>query len=181
MTHQAAIETIEIPQSIDWSLTLKHRAIQNVRNHESCSQSILAAFMEALNIKDPLVMRSAGALFGGMVSSLTCGVHTSAIMVLGLLLGRERLEDGFDGLIPVVLPAQELIKRLNQRIGGHSCRELTGIDFLDIEQAMLYRQSPEHEKCVQRIGVGAEILATLLQELSRKGELFRLGNSRVAA
>jgi len=181
MTHHSAIETIKIPQSTDWALTIRNQAIQNVRNYESCSQSILAAFMAALNIEDSLVMRSAGAMFGGMVSSLTCGVHTSAMMVLGLLLGRERLEDGFDGLVPVVLPAQELIKRLNKRIGGHSCKELTGIDFLDLEQAMLYRQSPEHEKCVQRIGEGAEILAALLQELSRKGELFRLSNSKVAA
>lgn len=46
---------------------------------------------------------------------------------------------------------------------------------------MLYRQSPEHEKCVQRIGEGSEILATLLQELNRKGELFRLGKGNVAA
>jgi hypothetical protein len=74
-----------------------------------------------------------------------------------------------------------LIKRLNQGIGGHSCKELTGIDFLDIEEPMRYRQSPEHEKCVQRIEEDAGILATLLQELSRKGELFRLGNGRVAA
>ena len=181
MTQQTAIETINIPESVDWPSTIRNQAIQNVRNYDSCAQSILAAFMEALNIKDPLVMRSAGALFGGMVSSLTCGVHTSAIMVLGLLLGRDSLEDGFDGLVPVVFPAQELIKRLNQRIGGHSCKELTGIDFLDLEQAMRYRQSPEHETCVQRIGEGAEILAALLQELSRKGELFRVGNSRVAA
>jgi hypothetical protein len=137
--------------------------------------------MDSLGIEDPMLMRSAGALLGGMLASLTCGVHTSTMMVLGVLLGREKLEDGFDALVPIVFPAQELIKRLNKRLGGHSCKDLTGIDFMDLAQAMAYRQSPEHEKCVHRIGAGAEELAILLQVLNRKGELFRFDSKAVAA
>lgn len=181
MKQMNGLNPVSIPESPEWVLEVKNKAIQNVTQYESCSQSILGAFMDTLGIEDPLLMRSAGALFGGMLASLTCGVHTSTLMVLGVLLGREKLEDGFDALVPVVLPAQELIKRLNQRLGGHSCKDLTGIDFMDLEQAMAYRQSSEHEKCVHRIGAGAEELALLLQELGRKGELFRFDNTEVAA
>ncbi len=62
-----------------------------MKNYESCSQAILAAFMGVFDVEDPFVMASAGALHGGMMASLTCGIYTSGLMVLGLLIGRTRI------------------------------------------------------------------------------------------
>ena len=43
-------------------------------------------------------------------------------MVLGLFLGREEINLGLDGLLPIMMPAQELVKRPNQRLGNHSTK-----------------------------------------------------------
>ena len=103
--------------------------------------------------------------------SLTCGVQTGGVMVMGLLVGRERLEDGTDGLHQIVVTTQELIRRISDRLGSHSCQELTGVDFTDLRQAARFSRSDEHQKCFTRVADGAEVIATLLSELRDQGEL----------
>jgi C_GCAxxG_C_C family probable redox protein len=175
------VETISIPQDPDWPRRLREKAERNVTQHEGCTQSILAAFMEELGIDAPLAFRAAGAMQGGMLSSLTCGVHTAAMMVLGLLMGRERLEEGLDGIFPIVGPAQELIGRLNRRLGSSSCRELSGVDFTDLNQAMAFIASGENHKCFTVVADGAEEIALFLQQMAKKGELFRVTKTPLGA
>jgi hypothetical protein len=131
--------------------------------------------MVEFGIDDPLVLRAAGGLHGGMVSSLTCGVVSAGMMVLGILMGRERLEEGMDGIFPIVLPGQELVARLSKRLGSTSCRELSGVDFTDLDQALHFISSGDNHKCFDVVAEGTEEIARFLQELSERGELFRVG------
>lgn len=94
-------------------------------------------------------------------------------MVLGLLVGREKLEGGLDGLLPIVVPAQELVKRLNRRLGSSSCRELTGVDFTDMEAAVRFYAAGENSRCFDRVAEGAEEIALALKEFQAGGQLFR--------
>ena len=167
------MEEIKLPKTEDWIARVRERSLSNMKQYQSCTQSVLGAFMEELGIRDPLVMRSAGAMHGGMMCSYTCGVHVAGAMVLGLLMGREDLEQGLDGLLPIVGPAQELMMRLNKKFGSHSCKELTGVDFTDLEAAMNFMVSKDHDKCVERVAEGAEEIGLFLKELEDSGELFR--------
>ena len=166
-------QQITVPQTPQWGEQVKHKARQNMEKYDSCTQSILAAFMEVLHIDDPLVLRSAGAMHGGMTCSLTCGIHTSAMMILGLLLGRENIEDGVDGLMPIVGPAQELIQRLNTRLGSHSCREITEVDFTNRRQAQKYYLAGGKRRCEALVMEGAAEIANFLMELDKRGGIFR--------
>ena len=167
------VTQITLPTEPDWPSRIRQKALDNVKRYESCTQSILAAFMEELGLDDPLVLRAGGAMHGGMMTSLTCGVQTAGLMVLGLLIGRENLEEGMDGLFPIVMPAQDLTNRLRARLGSISCRELSGVDFSDLNQAMQFISSGENTKCFEIVADGAEEIAGFLQELSKKGGLFR--------
>jgi hypothetical protein len=168
------VETIAIPRDPAWARKVREKAEKYVTQHEGCTQSILATFMEELGIDDPLVFRAAGAMQGGMLSSLTCGIHSAGMLVLGLLIGRQKLEQGMDGLFPVLVPAQDLIARLNQRLGSSSCRELSGVDFTNLEEAMRFIATGENHRCFTLVADGAEVIATFLQEMAERGELFRL-------
>jgi hypothetical protein len=139
----------------------------------SCTQAIVAAFLDGFKRNEPMVLRAATAFTAGMFSSLTCGIHAGGIIVLGLVAGREKIDNGLDGLLPLVNPTQTMVRRLNRRIGGHACRELTGVDFTDLEQAMAYHGSGAAEECTRRIHDGAAEIARVLQELDAAGELFR--------
>jgi C_GCAxxG_C_C family probable redox protein len=167
------IPSIILPRGDDWIVRVRTRAEQYMRRYESCSQSVLSAFMEEFGIRDPLVLAAAGGLHGGLTASLTCGVHTGGAMVLGLLMGRTRIEQGLDGLFPIMLPMQELMARLNRRLGSHSCRELTGVDFTDLDQAIKFFASEGHEKCIARVADGAEEISIFLKELNERSQLFR--------
>jgi C_GCAxxG_C_C family probable redox protein len=167
------VKHVELPKSPDWVERVRQKATNYMKIHESCAQSILAAFMDELGIEDPMVIRAAGAFHGGMVSSMVCGVHTAGMMILGMLVGREKLDLGLDGLIPIVMPGQDLIARLNKRLGSPSCKDLAGVDFTDMEAALNFYVTKENEKCVGFVAEGAEEIALFLKELEEKGQLFR--------
>lgn len=167
------VKAVALPESPDWVDQVRKRAFDNMKNHESCAQSILAAFMDELGMNDPMVLRAAGAFHGGMASSLVCGIHVAGLMVLGMLVGREDLGLGLDGLLPIVTPAQDLVKRLDKRLGSWSCKELTGVDFTDAEAAIQFYVTRENEKCFGRVAEGAEEIALFLRELEQGGLLFR--------
>ena len=173
MESNDAIVMPAIPHDPQWPKKMNAMAIAYMKRFDSCSQVILWTFMEALDIEDRMVLRAGGAMQGGMMSSLTCGVHTAGLMLLGMLMGRDNLETGLDGLMPIIVPSQELIGRLNKALGGHSCYDMTGVDFTDLEAALVYKLSDDHQKCMNRVGEGAEVFAQFLQELDGQGELFR--------
>jgi len=170
------VEQISLPQGTEWIARVKEKSHNNMIRYESCTQSILAAFMEELGIEDPMVIRSAGAMHGGMLCSLTCGIHTAGLMVLGLLMGREKLDQGMDGLFPIVLPGQELMGRLTKKFGSHTCRDISGVVYTDMDQAMQFYASKENEKCFRLVAEGTEEIGLFLKELEEKGELFRPGS-----
>ena len=167
------IKAVKLPESPDWIERVKEKAFSNMKNQHGCTQVILEAFMDELGMNDPMVIRAAGAFHAGMTSSLVCGIHTGDLMVLGLLMGRENLELGMDGLMPIISPAQDLLKRLDERIGSSSCKELTGVDFTDAEQAIHFVVTNEIVKCHDRVRAGAEEIALFLNELEEGGMLFR--------
>ncbi len=165
------LAAIQIPEGSEWIAEVRLKAENYMKDHGNCAQSIVAAFSEAFGIDDPLMLRASSGFLGGMMHSLTCGVQTGGVMVMGLVLGRERLEDGTDGLHQIVVTTQELIRRINDRLGSHSCQELTGVDFTDLRQAARFSRSDEHQKCFTRVADGAEVIATLISELRDQGEV----------
>jgi C_GCAxxG_C_C family probable redox protein len=63
-------------------------------NMSGCSQAVLAALQEGLEIGDKQSLRAATAFAGGMARrGESCGALVGALMALGLEEGREKLED----------------------------------------------------------------------------------------
>jgi hypothetical protein len=58
-------------------------------------------------------------------------------------------------------------------MGSASCRELTGVDFTDMNQAIAFFGTEGHEKCMSRVAEGAEEIALFLKNLNERGDLFR--------
>ncbi|MEW5734372.1 MAG: C-GCAxxG-C-C family protein [Thermodesulfobacteriota bacterium] len=173
MASEGKAPVVVIPEETGWPESVAKRARNNIKSYESCVQALLEPFLADFNIYDPWVIRAGGALHGGGLSSLTCGVHTAGLMILGLVVGRQDITQGMDGLLPAVMPAQDLVKQLTALLGSSSCRELTGVDFTDLGQALAFLVSPGHDTCITRVENGARAIASFLQEQQAAGLLFR--------
>ena len=162
---------VRIPEGTAWISEVSQKAESYMKEYGNCAQSIVAAFSDVLELDNGLVLKASSGFLGGMMHSLTCGVQTGGVMVMGLLVGRDRLEDKKDGLYRIVISTQELVKRLNEKLGSHSCLDLTGVDFTNLRQAAVFSRSEEHQKCFDRVAEGAEVIGDLINELRDQGEL----------
>ena len=70
------------------------RALESDRDYHGCSQSVLDSIQKEFFIGDKEVLKSATVLSGGILrQGETCGAVIGALMALGLLVGREKIED----------------------------------------------------------------------------------------
>jgi len=148
---------------------LKKKAREKAHDYElqfhGCTQCILLAFQELLGLEDELTFKAASALCAGLGMGKTCGALSGGVMVLGLKHGREHIEEGLEGLIPGLGPAQSLVQRFEQEFGTTSCYEITKLDWTDFEAVMRALTNPEFiERCAQIVGRTAEMVAELIGE-----------------
>jgi C_GCAxxG_C_C family probable redox protein len=70
------------------------RALENDRDYHGCSQSVLDSIQKEFGIGNTEALMTASALSGGVLGrGETCGAFTGALMALGLVIGRSKIED----------------------------------------------------------------------------------------
>jgi C_GCAxxG_C_C family probable redox protein len=105
------------------------KAVEYFLNQHNCSQAILMAFGPELGLSTDLALKIA-APFGAGIGRLgqTCGAVSGALMVLGLLAGKNTLQPIEQKELSYTL-AREFMAEFSQRRGSDQCRDLLGIDI----------------------------------------------------
>ena len=81
-------------QSRDRIERVKKKAHEYERDYSGCAQSVLGALQEEFGIGDKDSFKAASVLAGGIArQGETCGAIVGALSALGLVSGRERIED----------------------------------------------------------------------------------------
>jgi C_GCAxxG_C_C family probable redox protein len=79
---------------------------------------------EKLSIGNTEVFKAASALAGGVARrGETCGALTGAIMAIGLVAGREKMED-VEQYGKAMVPAEEVYLRFQEEVGHTICPEI---------------------------------------------------------
>jgi C_GCAxxG_C_C family probable redox protein len=103
-----------------------------------CSEAVLQALAEALNISSELIPKVATGFAAGMGrSGEVCGAVSGAILGLGLRYGRNTLE----GPLPDTRPhwyATELAREMKERHGSVTCTGILRLDLQDPEDMKRY-------------------------------------------
>jgi C_GCAxxG_C_C family probable redox protein len=151
----------------------KKKARERAYNYEcefhGCSQAVLRTFQELLGLEDELLFKAAGPLCAGLGSGKSCGALAAGVMVLGMVHGRSRLEEGIGGLLKGFELAQALVRRFEQEFGTSVCYEISGVDWTDMQAVTQFLATPGDEKACEVAGKTAEIVADLLvEEASRQ-------------
>jgi C_GCAxxG_C_C family probable redox protein len=171
-------------------MTMSDELIKEIRRrahgydqYSGCSQSVLLALQEGLGIGDLESFKAATVLSGGVARrGETCGALLGALMGLGLVSGREEIEDTPQYVQAMGL-ANEICdgfqRRLEEEFGFEEpldstlCSEIQtriygrSFDLRDPEDREAFLEAGGHsdEGCYKVCGIGAEVAAEKLLEL----------------
>lgn len=93
-----------------------------------CSQAVLAAFADELDITEKQALKLGGCFGGGMCKGEVCGACTGALMALGLKFSQCETED-LDSRLKTNDVTVEFLEQFRKENGSYMCRELLGCDL----------------------------------------------------
>lgn len=145
-------------------MTRKEKAIEYFYQGYNCSQSVVLAFKDLLDI-DEEVLSKIACSFGGGMGRLreVCGSFSGILIVLGLLEGYSGPEKG-EVKAKHYAKVQDLAHEFEEEHGSIVCRELLGLSVKRDEPTPEQRTKEYYSKrpCPEIIGSAAEILERYL-------------------
>lgn len=148
-----------------------------------CSQSVLGAIQEEFTIGNIDSFKAATVLSGGVVrTGETCGAIIGALLALGLVIGRERMEDfnAYQGAMKVGLEVRnKFMKELKAQFGFKKelestlCRHIQekiygrSYNLADDKDRQAFLDAGGHSEtgCPKVCGIAAQVVAEKIMEL----------------
>lgn len=100
---------------------IEEHVMNNLSKGLHCSQTMMQLSLDLRGIENPLVVRSLGALGGGMFLQRTCGTLTGAACALASYFPRGEREPEPSGYQE---PVKKLVEWFEQEYGSIECRDL---------------------------------------------------------
>ena len=105
----------------------------------------------------------------------TCGALTGAVMAIGSLVGRERLED-IEQYRRAMVPASRVYTLFKEKIGHTLCWEIHKIRYGKIYQLFIPEESEAFHKmgghsrqgCPEVCGIAAKIAAEIILDIKER-------------
>ena len=140
------------------------------RDYHGCAQCVLLALQEHFGFGNAATFRAASALAGGIgLMGDSCGALTAGIMALGLVYGRENIEN-FSELQASLAPARRLYRRFQKEFGSGLCRDIQTSRlgrFFDIANEKDYEEFERaggYRECPEVVGKAARLAAEVILE-----------------
>lgn len=145
-------------------MTHTEKAVNYFSKGFLCSQAVLAAFGDELNVTEEQALQL-GACFGsGMRKGEVCGACTGALMVLGLKYGQTSVADG-----EARQNTNELTKRFlelfREKNGSYLCNDLLGFDISTPEGAAEARAKGLFlDVCPKMVASAVDVLEQIIEK-----------------
>ena len=146
-------------------MTRRETAIANFMKGYNCSQSIVLAFADLVQIDESTLLKMASSFGGGMGRLReVCGAVSGMFMIAGLLCGYDGPETG-EVKAEHYARIQELAKKFEEKHGTIVCREMLGLSVRHDVPVPEARTKEYYQKrpCAEIIGDAAEILEDFLK------------------
>jgi len=128
-----------------------------------------------MNVGTKEVFKAGSALAGGVaMRGETCGALTGAIMAVGSIIGRERLED-LEQYQKAMGPANQIYDLFKEKVGHTLCWEIHKIRYGRVyrlfipeeRQAFHDRGGHSRKGCPEVCGIAARIAAEVILDLKK--------------
>lgn len=150
-----------------------HLGKEYERTYRGCSQCVIAAIQDTLNLRNDEIFKSATGLAGGggLAADSGCGAYIGSLMMLGLLLGRER--NHFSDPEGIRFKTHELARKFRERFiqeyGSVICRDIQNkilgryYYLADPEEYEKFHNTGAHEiHCPEVVGKAAKWMIEIL-------------------
>jgi len=143
--------------------------------YRGCSQCVIAAIQDTLDIRDDSVFKAGTGLAGGggLTGIGVCGGYVGAVMVLSQLVGRERsnFEDPESIRFKTFGLTRKFLEEYVRELGSIICRDIQLIKFgrpfyiADANDFEKFEAAGGHvDKCTDVVGKAARIAVKLILE-----------------
>jgi C_GCAxxG_C_C family probable redox protein len=145
------------------------------KTYRGCSQCVMAALQDVLNIKNDAIFKAATGLAGGtgLTCDSGCGGYTGAVLVLSSLIGRER--NNFSDPEGIRFKTHELVRKFRQKFiqeyGSVVCRDIQNkilgrYYFLaDPQEGEKFHNAGAHDvHCPEVVGKAAKWMTEIILE-----------------
>ena len=150
---------------IAWAAYFNHRV------YGGCSRSVLKAMQDHLRLDDGGALRASTALAGGVARmGQTCGAVTGSVLAIGLVAGREELEDR-QAYSDTQEASNELSDRVRKELGSTVCSDILkkllgrSFDFKKDEEIEEWYAAGGVEKCSMVSAIAARIAADIILKI----------------
>jgi len=133
------------------------RARELLALSENCAQSSFAALAEHLGFDAGSTLKALTPFPGIALRGETCGAVTGSLMAIGMVLGRDRLDDQ-PGMQPSVKAARRFCRAFEAEFGGTPCRVVleqglgSAFDFTRPEGGAAYMEAGGPALCSRIVG-----------------------------
>ncbi len=135
----------------------------------NCAQTSFAVLQEQFDLDGDTVLKALTAFPGIALRCETCGAVTGSLMALGLIFGREELDDE-QGFQKAVVIARTFCQRFEKELGSTMCGNIQEskfgrrFDLLDPGQIAAWEAANPVDKCSVVVGTGVRIAAEIINE-----------------
>lgn len=133
--------------------------------HFNCAQSVFMPFARQAGLEEAVALRLASPMGGGIARrGEHCGASLGALLTIGLLAGRDRLEDVARGDRCIAL-SRRFVEEFSAAFGHSKCSELLGVNIALPEGRAEIRARRLHEtQCREFVKGAVETLIAFLEE-----------------
>jgi len=133
----------------------------------NCAQTSFAVLQEEFNLEGGPILKALTPFPGIALRGETCGAVVGSLMALGLVYGREDLEDwhAYLGSLP---SARRFSRRFEERNGSTACEQILEaklgrkFNLADPVESLEYVQAGGAQVCAEVIGGAVQIAAELI-------------------
>ena len=152
---------------------LDQRVILAMEKSHNCAQSTFFALSEQFGLGGDDVLKALTPLPGIAERGETCGAITGALMAMGLIYGRDRLDD-WEKYRSSLIPTNEFCQQFEKEMGSTLCHQIQDRSFgksfnlMDPKDLKEFQRAGATSKCSRVVQKASRIAAEIILEDAQK-------------
>src|SRR3972149_3724361 len=141
----------------------------------NCAQTSFAVLQHEFGLDGETILKALTPFPGIALRGETCGAVTGCLMAIGLVYGRDKLDD-WKGYIASLPPSRRFCRRFEEEHGGTSCATLLeaklgrGFDLANRGEALEYVAAGGQKACGDIITRAVQIASDIILKERQRGE-----------